>query len=271
MRGADQRMKLDDRIAAVVSAAAEVAWLGELTLRKHHGLDRAGAGSVFAAIPSLQPYGNQHCLTLPLSPISAYCQREYPARGFAKSDPWSDGRRHQLDKNAARRASRSRNFCQALPKELRPDLATDLDPHWMEEAEVIVVFGSDETVREFSERVLPSQRFLAHGHKISLGLIWGRCDPQHREGIARDVFSFDQLGCLSPQFFYVAGDSAEFAYATLQAPRKATSKRLTTTVREPCDRRRSSRVSRRMEISCRHRIRRLLLGKSWKSGLGGDS
>ena len=81
----------------------------------------------------------------------------------------------------------------------------------MEGAEAIVVFGSDETVQAFSRRVLPAQRFLAHGHKISLGLIWGRCNSLVAEGIARDVFPFDQLGCLSPQFFYVAGDSVEFA------------------------------------------------------------
>ncbi len=102
-------------------------------------------------------------------------------------------------------------FVRALPKELRPELATELRPRWTEDAEAIVVFGSDETVREFSRRALPSQRFLAHGQKISLGLVWERCDPQIAEGIARDVFPFDQLGCLSPQFFYVAGDSAEFA------------------------------------------------------------
>ena len=112
-------------------------------------------------------------------------------------------------------------FVHALPEEIRPELDTELRPGWMEEAEAIVVFGSDETVQEFSRRVLPTQRFLAHGHKISLGLIWGRCEPQLAEGIARDVFPFDQLGCLSPQFFYVAGDSAEFAGQLVEALDKA--------------------------------------------------
>ena len=36
-------MKLDDRIAAIVSAAAEFSWLGDLTSRKHLALDRVGA------------------------------------------------------------------------------------------------------------------------------------------------------------------------------------------------------------------------------------
>ena len=38
------------------------------------------------------------------------------------------------------------------------------------------------------------------------------------------MFPFDQLGCLSPQFFYVAGDSAEFAGQLSKHLKQATAK-----------------------------------------------
>jgi len=203
-------MKLDDRIAAVASAATEFSSLGDLTPENISIWVQLELGP-FLGNRAPQPYGHQHCLTFPLSPILHIVSANTPhaalqslIRGvIVGATNWVKMPREGLPEVD--------NFVRALPEEIRPELATELPPCWMEEAEAIVVFGSDATVKEFSRRVLPAQRFLAHGHKISLGLIWGRCDPQVAEGIARDVFPFDQLGCLSPQFFYVAGDSAEFA------------------------------------------------------------
>jgi hypothetical protein len=231
MLGADQRMKLDDRIAAVVSAAAEVGSLGKLTSQNIAEWIELELGQ-FLRGSDLQRYGRQHCLALPLSPILHIVSGNTPhaalqslLRGvIVGASNWVKMPKEGLPE--------VETFVRALPEELRPALATGLEPNWMEEAEMIVVFGSDETVREFSGRVLPSQRFLAHGHKVSLGLIWGQCDLQLTEGIVRDVFSFDQLGCLSPQFFYVAGDSAEFAYQLSRELEKQL-QRPTTTVREP--------------------------------------
>lgn len=203
-------MNLDDRIAAVVAAAAKVSGLGDLTSQSiSHWI--ALELDQFLGGRGPQTYGNQHCLAFPLSPILHIVSGNTPhaalqslIRGvIVGATNWIKLPRQGIPELDI--------FVGALPKELRPEMATELLPHWMEKAEVIVVFGSDQTVREFSQRVLPSQRFLAHGEKVSLGLIWGQCDTQIAEGIARDVFPFDQLGCLSPQFFYVAGDSAEFA------------------------------------------------------------
>jgi Acyl-CoA reductase (LuxC) len=223
-------MKLNDRIAAVVSATAEVGSLGKLTSQEITEWIELELGQ-FLHDPDLQQYGHQHCLALPLSPIL------HIVSGNTPQAAWQSllrgvlvGARNWV-KMPKKGLPEVETFVKALPEELRPALSTGLDPKWMEEAEIIVVFGSDETVREFSGRVLPSQRFLAHGHKISLGLIWGRCDLQLTEGIVRDVFSFDQLGCLSPQFFYVAGDSTEFAYELSKELEKQP-QRLTTTVRK---------------------------------------
>lgn len=203
-------MRLEDRIAALVAAAAEISWLVDLTFASISHWIELELGH-FLSDPEPQPYGNQHCLTRPLSPILHIVSGNTPhaalqslIRGvIVGATNWIKLPQEGIPELDI--------FVGALPKQLRPEMATELRPNWMVEAEVIVVFGSDETVREFSQRVLPSQRFLSHGQKVSLGLIWGRCDPQIADGIARDVFPFDQLGCLSPQFFYVAGDSAEFA------------------------------------------------------------
>jgi len=203
-------MKLDDRIAAVVSAAAGFSWLGDLTAENIARWIELELGQ-YLSDPRLQTYGSQHCLTFPLSPILHIVSGNTPhaalqslIRGvIVGATNWMKLPQEGLPEVDT--------FVRALPKEIRPELAGDLHQCWMEEAEAIVVFGSDETIQEFSRWARPTQRFLAHGHKISLGLIWSRCDPHIAEGIARDVFPFDQLGCLSPQFFFVAGDSAEFA------------------------------------------------------------
>lgn len=203
-------MNLEERIAAVAAAAAGFSWLSGLTTEN---LTRWIELELGQSLNNRRPqkYGNQHCLILPLSPILHVVSGNTPhaalqslIRGvIVGATNWMKVPRERLPEVDT--------FVSALPSEIRPELAGDLQSRWMEEAEAVVVFGSDETVQEFSRRSLPSQRFLAHGHKISLGMIWGLCDSQIAEGIARDVFSFDQQGCLSPQFLFVAGDSAEFA------------------------------------------------------------
>ena len=192
-------MNLEERIAAVAAAAAGFSWLSGLTTENLTRWIELELGQSLNN-PRPQKYGNQHCLILPLSPILHVVSGNTPhaalqslIRGvIVGATNWMKVPREGLPEVDT--------FVSALPSEIRPELAGDLQSRWMEEAEAVVVFGSDETVQEFSRRSLPSQRFLAHGHKISLGMIWGRCDSQIAEGIARDVFSFDQQGCLSPQF-----------------------------------------------------------------------
>jgi hypothetical protein len=205
-------MNLEDRITAVASAAAAAGfyWLSDLTSENLTRWIELELGQ-FLNSPRPQKYGNQHCLTLPLSPILHVVSGNTPHAALQSLIRGVIVGATNRIKPPLGGLPEVDTFVHALPKEIRPELAGELQSRWMEEAEAIVVFGSDETVQEFSRRSLPSQRFLAHGHKISLGMIWGRCDSRIAEGIARDVFSFDQLGCLSPQFFYVAGDSAEFA------------------------------------------------------------
>ena len=203
-------MNLDDRIAAVVAAAAKVSGLGDLTSQSVSHWIALELGK-FLDGRGPQRYGNQHCLAFPLSPILHIVSGNTPHAALQSLIRGVLVGAANWIKLPKRGLPELDTYTRALPKEIRPELAADLRPGWMEEAEAIVVFGSNETVQEFSRKALPGQRFLAHGPKISLGLVWGRCEPEVAKGIARDVFPFDQLGCLSPQFYYVAGDSAEFA------------------------------------------------------------
>jgi hypothetical protein len=206
----DGWMKLDDRIGAVASAASDYPWLGDLTAESILRWIELELGDLLReGEPSA--YGQQHCFARPLTPILHVVSGNTPhaalqslIRGIiVGAENWVKLPRGGLPEVD--------EFSLRLPSALRPELAVQLNPSWAEDAEAVLVYGSDETIREFSQRLLPAQRLLAHGHRISFGLIWGSYDRRVVDGAARDVFVFDQLGCLSPQFYYVAGNSEGFA------------------------------------------------------------
>jgi Acyl-CoA reductase (LuxC) len=104
-------------------------------------------------------------------------------------------------------------FRNLLPNELANlvEMSGDLPDVWLTSAEAVVVFGNDNTIEDFQWRVRPDQVFVRHGHRISFGVIYG--DPKYMsiDAAAEDASAFDQLGCLSPQIYYVAGDAREYA------------------------------------------------------------
>lgn len=104
-------------------------------------------------------------------------------------------------------------FRNALPKELAAliELSRDLPDDWLSTADAVIVFGNDQTIWEFQQRVRTDQVFVAHGHRISFGVVFGDSSYASIEAAARDSSAFDQLGCLSPQVFYVASDAREYA------------------------------------------------------------
>jgi hypothetical protein len=203
-------MKLDDRIGAVASAAVDYPWLGDL---RAENILRWVALELGELLREAEPaeYGRQHCFAQPLTPILHVVGGNTPhaaLQSLIRGIIVGARNRMKLPQGGLPEVD---EFSLRLPSALRPELAVQLDPSWAQDAEAVVVYGSDETVREFSQRLLPAQRLLAHGHKISFGLIWGSLEQGLVDGAARDVFVFDQLGCLSPQFYYVAGDSEGFA------------------------------------------------------------
>lgn len=106
-------------------------------------------------------------------------------------------------------------FVQGLPPPLRPrvELATRLPESWLSQADAIVVFGSDETIEHFRRQAAPHQIFSAHGHRISLGLVFSDPEFASVDAAARDASLFDQQGCLSPHCFYVKDEPAGYAAA----------------------------------------------------------
>lgn len=93
----------------------------------------------------------------------------------------------------------------------RVETSTTLPEAWLARADAVVVFGDDDTIAHFRSRVRADQRFVAHGHKVSFGVIFEDLAFASVEDAARDVVAFDQLGCLSPHVLYVGGDARVYA------------------------------------------------------------
>ncbi|MFQ5804520.1 MAG: acyl-CoA reductase [Candidatus Methylomirabilales bacterium] len=96
----------------------------------------------------------------------------------------------------------------------------DLEAVAFDRAEVVVAYGSEQTIRELQSRV--RGRFLGHGHRLSFVLI-GREALRSAEDVAEraayDASLFDQQGCLSPHLLYVeeGGEVSPREFATLVA------------------------------------------------------
>ena len=203
-------MQLPNRVEAISAAAREFAWLDDLT---PSGIRRWIALELGRLLDTTAPqtYGEHHCWAQPLSPILHVVSGNTPHAGIqslVRGILVGATNRVKLPRQGLPEFD---HFVQLLPEELQPQTSNSLHPDWMDEAEAIVVFGSDETVEFFAKHVSPRQRLVTYGHKISLGLVLGPFDENVVEGAVRDVLVFDQLGCLSPQLYYTAGDSAKFA------------------------------------------------------------
>ena len=73
---------------------------------------------------------------------------------------------------------------------------------------VVVGYGSNDSLDSMSRRIPASTRFLPFGHKVSFGII-GNTALDSRKALttahhaAFDIIQFDQQGCYSPHIFYV--------------------------------------------------------------------
>ena len=98
-------------------------------------------------------------------------------------------------------------FIRGLPAPLRKLVETHctLDADLLRRAEAVVAFGSDVTMSSLRAQTRWDQKFIAHGHALSL--LWlsepNRLTPRQARACAVDVLTYDQLGCLSPQAIYV--------------------------------------------------------------------
>lgn len=200
---------LRNRAEAVAIAAKPFPWLGDLSKEKILAwveLELPGFSK-----SARQPYGEHQVIAKPLSPILHIVSGNTPHAALQTLIRGILVGAKNILKLPEDDLPEVGEFIQRLPDELKPSAGRVLEPDWFTQAEAVVVFGSDETVQYFQQRIQPWQRFLPHGHKISFGLIAGSFDQGVVQGAARDVCVFDQSGCLSPQFYFVDGDGKAFA------------------------------------------------------------
>lgn len=97
----------------------------------------------------------------------------------------------------------------SLPTTLRSqwEVRNDVPKEWLTTSRTVVAFGSDETMAEIHSQLSPETRFLPHGHKLSIALVWQAGDGTPQLA-ARDICRFLQQGCLSVHAVYVSGGSA---------------------------------------------------------------
>src|SRR5690606_19554479 len=83
-----------------------------------------------------------------------------------------------------------------------------LEKKLAQQADVLTVYGSETTLAAWRDHVPATTRLLAHGHKLSVGLVSAAAlDARQSTATARqaafDVLRWDQHGCYSAQAFYV--------------------------------------------------------------------
>ena len=99
----------------------------------------------------------------------------------------------------------------APPLAARVELSERLPDVWLDRAEAVVVFGSDETILALHRRLRPDQAFIPHGHRVSFAVVLDDPGGASWAEAARAVSLFDQRGCLSPHLLYVRGDARAYA------------------------------------------------------------
>lgn len=88
-------------------------------------------------------------------------------------------------------------------------LLKEHEPERMRAADAVVVFGSDNTVKKIRSQTHAGQRFLAYGHKISVGFVLpGTAAEALAKKAAQEIVAYEQAGCLSPQA-YLCPDFSE--------------------------------------------------------------
>ncbi|MSR64219.1 MAG: hypothetical protein EXS18_00370 [Verrucomicrobiae bacterium] len=128
---------------------------------------------------------------------------------------------------------RSPSFCKASSRdplfpslylaslhEIDPDLAScvqlqrwkggdrEVEQALFREANIILAYGDDSSLRAIKSLLPAGKRFLGFGHKIGFAVVDGEANPA---AAACDVSLYDQQGCLSPHLIYVAHDPRAFA------------------------------------------------------------
>jgi Acyl-CoA reductase (LuxC) len=203
-------MKFHERAQATATSTKPFRWLGEITPQLLTNWVTRELGANFLD-SSWTQYGDRLCRSVPCSPILHIVSGQTPHAALQSLIRGIMVGAENWIKLPATGLVEVTLFAASLPEELRPQLATRLSSEWLENAATVVVFGSDATIQDLAGRVRPWQRFIPHGHRISFGMILGEWAENEVSGAIQDGCAFDQLGCLSPQFFLVKERARDFA------------------------------------------------------------
>lgn len=105
-------------------------------------------------------------------------------------------------------------FVSRLPAQLRELVAVSsvLPTNWLEDADAVVVFGTDQTVETFRKLVRKDQIFVGYGNRWSGAVIFSDDDFSSVVPLVRDVALYNQMGCLSAQIIWLHESIDALAY-----------------------------------------------------------
>jgi hypothetical protein len=205
-------MTTAERAIYLAAAAGRFPFLGKTTAEDLLGLVRAELGHA-EALDDFVPYAGHQAMARPIGTLLHVVSGNTPAAGLQSVIRGLLLGAHNLCKTPAAGLPEITEFRAALPEDLaaKLEIAGELPESWLTRAQAVIVFGHDATIAHFRTLLRPGQRFVAHGHRLSFGVVFD--DPQFDSApqAARDASVFDQQGCLSPHVIYVAGDARGYA------------------------------------------------------------
>ncbi|MDG1853657.1 MAG: acyl-CoA reductase [Verrucomicrobiales bacterium] len=153
------------------------------------------------------PYGDIYTRAHPISPILHIVSGNTPAAAIQTlTRGLLIGALNQI-KLPSEGIQEVEDFVGKLPRELKSLIeitrSRKTSNQWLGSAKAIIVFGSDETVREIESRLFHHQIFIPHNHKVSVAIIDSDESQEAAKLAALDVAMYDQQGCLSPHDIYV--------------------------------------------------------------------
>lgn len=202
------------RAEAIARAAASFEFLGEISPENLLKLVETELGHS-EALDRFVPHGDGYTRAIPVESILHIISSNTPAAGLQsliRGLLLGSGNLCKLPSNGMPEVSK---FISLLSPDLQAVIqtSTDLPPEWMEKTNALIVFGSDETIHHFRAQSTPGQIFIAHGHRVSFGVVFDDPDFSSVTGAARDVCTFNQQGCLSPHVFFVREENGMTASA----------------------------------------------------------
>ncbi len=205
-------MDTHTRAKHLADAADRFPFLGSTTANDLLALVRGELGHE-SALDDFQPHGAHAAMALPPGTILHIVSGNTPAAGLQSLIRGLLLGARNLCKIPSAGLAEIAEFRAALPEWLAEcvEISGDLPDEWLARADAVIVFGSDETIAHFRERIRADQKFIAHGHKLSAGFVFDDPSFDSVPGAARDVAAFDQQGCLSPHAIYVRGDARAYA------------------------------------------------------------